>query len=384
VFVRRVLGEREAIAAALFLAVAPLHVTYGQEARTYALTMLIAIVCTDLFVRVAREPTQRLQFAYVVAAGLLLYSHLYGVFVLAAHQAAYAAALVGRSTPKPKLPLRRWIIVSIAIAALYSPWVPIVLGWVRAVGVSFWVKRVTWDDASRAYWVLTGSTPLYVIAIALLVLGTKRIWRRHREALPLLAALTLLPVIVPVALSVMGRPSFAPRYAIVACVGLYPLLAAGVAAIPVAAARFALLIVIAALGIHALHGEATIVPKSPWRDAIAYVQQHAAPIDRVAIHIGAKKRMWDFYNRRPLHTTGFDTESLPVVPPLDPPGRKVWFLRHEEWAPLRNQLRHGPWYVVSHKWFDDILVMELDDDFPPGHPASAPASRPAEEPETSR
>ena len=364
VFVRRVLGEREAVTAALILAVAPLHVTYGQEARTYALTMLLAIVCTDLFVRVAREPTQRLQLAYVVAAGLLIYSHLYGVFVLAAHQVAYATALLGRNTPRPALPPRRWVIMSIAIAALYSPWVPIVLGWMRAVAVSFWVKRVTWDDVSRAYWVLTGSTPLYLIAIALLVLGIKRTWRRYRESAPLLLGLTLLPVIVPVAISVMGRPSFAPRYAMVACVGFYPLLAAGVAAIPVAAARFAVLVVIAALAINALHGEATNVPKSPWREVVAHVKRHAGPKDIVVIHIGAKKRMWDYYTGGATlrdDVRRFDTVSLPLVPPLDP-GRRIWFVRHEEWALLRDQLRHGPWHVVSHQWFDDILVMELDDD----------------------
>jgi len=363
-FARRVLGEREAVAAALILAVAPLHVTYGQEARTYAIALLFAIVCTDLFVRVLREPTQRLQVGYVVTAALLLYSHIYGVFVLAAHQLAFGAAMISKDA-KPRLPLRRWIVMSIAIAALYSPWVPVVIGWVRAVNVNFWVKQVTWNDASRAYWVLTGSTPLYLVAIALVVLGVKRSWRRHRESMPLLLALTFLPVIVPVAVSVFGRPSFAPRYAMVACVGLYPLLGAGVAAIPVAAARVGVLVLIAVLGISALHGEATIVPKSPWREAVAYVQKVAGPKDIVVIHIGAKKRMYDYYDRRPeLPVRRFDTESLPLVPPLDP-GRHIWFMRHEEWATLRAQLRHGPWHVLSHKWFGDILIMELDDQFPP-------------------
>ncbi|MEA2710472.1 MAG: mannosyltransferase [Phycisphaerales bacterium] len=365
VFVRRVLGRREAIAAALIVAVAPLHVAYAQEARTYALTFFVAIVCTDLFVRLLREPTQRLQVAYIIAAAVLLYCHLYGVFVLAAHQLAYACALMEKN--KPALPLRRWIMTSIAIAALYSPWVSVVLGWVRAVNVNFWVKAVTWDDVSRAYWVLVGSTPLYLIAIPLAVLGVVRLWRRHRAAMPLLLGLAFLPVIVPVAVSILGRPSFAPRYAIVACVGLYPLIASGVAAIPFGAARAGLLVLFAALAIHAARGEATAVPKSPWREAVAYVQERAGPKDIVVIHIGAKKRLYDYYNRRPeLPVRRFDSESLPLVPPIDP-GRHVWFIRHEEWALLPAQIRRGPWHIISHKWFGDILVMEMDDQFPPDY-----------------
>jgi hypothetical protein len=292
--------------------------------------------------------------------------------------------MMSKQAKPPPLSLRRWVIMNIAIAALYSPWVPVVIGWVRAVNVNFWVKRVTWDDISRAYWVLTGSTPLYLLAIVLFVLGVKRTWHRHREAMPLLLALTFLPVIVPVAVSVFGRPSFAPRYAMVACVAFYPLLGAGVAAIPVAAARFCVLVVIAVLAIGALHGEATIVPKAPWREAVEYVQKHAGPNDAIIIHIGAKKRLYDYYDPRPevqRQIRRFDTESLPLVPPLDP-GRRIWFIRHEEWATLRSQLRHGPWYVRSHKWFGDILVMELDDDLPPAttEPTMQTATQPSTQP----
>jgi uncharacterized membrane protein len=60
-------------------------VNYAQEARAYALMLLLALWSCELFVRlIERPPTRRREVAYVIVTALLLYAHLYGIFVIAA------------------------------------------------------------------------------------------------------------------------------------------------------------------------------------------------------------------------------------------------------------------------------------------------------------
>src|SRR5688572_17902202 len=66
--VARSMGRKTALAAALLLAVSPMHIAYSQECRTYALTVLLGLISCDLFVRLLRRPTQRLHAAYVIVS----------------------------------------------------------------------------------------------------------------------------------------------------------------------------------------------------------------------------------------------------------------------------------------------------------------------------
>ena len=358
VFIKRLLAPRAAFAAALVLAVSPVHIAFAHEARTYTLTFFLAIVATDLFERLLHRASHRLEAAYVIVATLLLYAHLYGVFVLAAHNLAWLM-FISRRRSTVAIRWRRWIGIDVAIALLYAPWVPTVLSWYKSVNISFWVKAASWDDITAAYWVYAGSAVMLVLFTAAVVLGIRSTWKHNRQALLLLCLLAFLPVLVPAAMSVLTHPSFAPRYGIVACVGLFPLVGAGIASLP-RLLRWPSLIAIAAVCIYTNDGPATKIPKTPWRDAIAYLDAVAPPGDIVVNHIKAGSRLYNYYNTRPdLPPHPFDSQALPVSLPLNP-GQHVWFLLYEQWYPLQSMLNRGPWHIVAHRRFGQILIMELE------------------------
>jgi len=371
--VRRLAGRGAALAAAVVLAVSPMHIAYAHECRAYALAFFLAVLSTDLFIRATRRPTLALQSAYVIVSALLLYAHIYGAFVLAAHNIAFLWRVVREA--RPLRTIQPWLAMNLAIAVLFAPMVPVVLRWLSAVNVTFWVKKAYWFDITRAYWVYSGSKPLLLLAAALFVLGVRCLWRRNSAALPLLLSLTFVPVVLPVMISVLTHPSFAPRYGMVACAGFFPIIGAGIASLwwPL---RWVATIVVIALSLSAIDGEATKIPKAPWRDAMAYLDRTVPRGDVVVVHIKAGSRLYNYYNtRQDLRPRPFDSRTLPVGLPLNP-GQHVWFLLYEEWYPLRSMLDRGPWHVIAHRRFGDILIMELEGDSASAAQRSAPNPAP--------
>jgi mannosyltransferase len=75
-------GRRAAVACAAFTAVGPLFVWYSQEARAYALFVLLAALAMLFFLRALREPTPARMTAFAVSASLALLTHYFALFLL--------------------------------------------------------------------------------------------------------------------------------------------------------------------------------------------------------------------------------------------------------------------------------------------------------------
>jgi uncharacterized membrane protein len=75
-------SRRAAIVTAGLVAVNPLFVWYSQEARAYALFVLLAALAMLCFLRAEREPSPRRLAAFALVASLALLSHYFAVFLL--------------------------------------------------------------------------------------------------------------------------------------------------------------------------------------------------------------------------------------------------------------------------------------------------------------
>lgn len=100
-------GRRAGAVAAAIVAVCPFLTYYAQEARMYTLVAVLSLVATAAFVR--RRPV-----VLTVALTLLLYTHTWGVFLLAAFALVWLVRDRGRGG----------LLVGLAVAVLYLPWAP--------------------------------------------------------------------------------------------------------------------------------------------------------------------------------------------------------------------------------------------------------------------
>ena len=388
VLVGQLAGRRVALIAALLLAVSPIHIVYSQECRAYALGVLLGLWSCDAFVRLLRRPGASREGEYVVVSTLLLYTHVYGLFTLLAQQLLYvwqwarARRRSADGTEGPTAPpLRPWrfVLVNLAIGALYAPFVPVIVRWTRAIHTNFWVQHNSWDDITNAYWTYAGSSAAFFPMVPLVVLGIRALYRtRRRTALVLLLALMVAPVLVPVTVSVLHRPSFAPRYAIIASVAMLTFAAASLAAIRPAALRLSAVVLIALI---CLRGDAPAFYRAPWREAGAFLNQHMRPGDTAVVNIRAGTRLYDYYVKRPdVRRLGVDINAVPVSLPLD--GRRVWLVLYGPIYPPNEILGRAAWRVERRLVKPGLAVLELTDEpeppagSPEPQPATSPASRP--------
>ena len=101
-------GRRAGAIAAGIAALCPFLTYYAQEARMYTLVAVLSLVATAAFAR-------RRRALLVVALTLLLYTHTWGVFLVAGMAVAWVAC---------RRPARDGALMGAAVALLYLPWLP--------------------------------------------------------------------------------------------------------------------------------------------------------------------------------------------------------------------------------------------------------------------
>jgi mannosyltransferase len=103
--------------AALIATVSTFHVYYSQEARAYALLMLLSIASTYFLVRALREKRRVWWLLYVAGSALGMYTHLFMAFVLLAQNVYLLMEWEAK-----RVSGRAWVFSQIGTILLFSPW----------------------------------------------------------------------------------------------------------------------------------------------------------------------------------------------------------------------------------------------------------------------
>ena len=119
---RSLLGWPSGLLGAFLLSVAPLHIRYAQEARSYALLTFLSILSLYLFWHAVREGGWRWWIGFVVATVLNLYTHLFAFLPLAS-TVLYAAWLWVRARVRdgPAFEIGPFLASLAAILVLVAP-----------------------------------------------------------------------------------------------------------------------------------------------------------------------------------------------------------------------------------------------------------------------
>jgi uncharacterized membrane protein len=285
--------------AALILALSAYHVRYAQEARTYGLMAFLTLLSFYFFVKLLKGGSSRYTSAgYVISTALLVYTHFYGVFFVAA-QVIYLLV----STEN----LRRWILPGVALALLYVPWVLLLAVNVLSPagawrGGTTWIPEPTLADIARTLLAYSESLPLAIVFTLLAGYGLFRIIREHSSTAYLLLAWLVVPIAVPFLVSHLYRPMLVDRYTIAASPALYLLVTQGVAGFKGPAyrergyAQVLLVALVAALSFVNITGYFDAISKQPWREVAGYVDEHGRAGDLVLLYGGSLP--FDYYSER--------------------------------------------------------------------------------------
>jgi hypothetical protein len=224
---RQLFSERAGWFAAVLTAFLPFLSYYAQETRMYALALLLSMTMAGAFALAFLRGRRGWLPVFVVAGAALIYTHNWGLFMLAGTGLALLPALL-----RGRVAWRDPLIGFGAISLLYLPWIPTLLYQAGHTGAPWSTAPSLGDLPGEVEGVLGGAGP----AVALLLVGGAGLMAyfaaeerdEHREVVQTLGLALLLALLLAFVASQIS-PGWSQRY-FASLLGPLLLLAAGVLA----------------------------------------------------------------------------------------------------------------------------------------------------------
>jgi len=342
-------GQRAAARAGLLLfALSPLHVYFAQEARMYTLLTFLGLLAGYALLAATRpgraagfgwSSAARWWGVFVAAAVATLYTHYFGVTLLAAYALCWALAWVRRASRRASWP-QAWrqaviaVVGAAAILALYLPWLPVMLGRYR-IDRSYWQGGLKLGEALRhvAISFTTGAPETMLepdavrllpwfgaaFGLAFVALLARRTARDENVTFDPWTALVLLVILLLPVAAVLGlasrTPKFNARYLMLVSPAYLLILAGGIGALAAPAARsrerqwrfllstsrwaaaLALTVFLCAMAGRGVCNWFTdwAFTKDQWRELATTVAAQIAPAEAVILLSGHAWPAWNYY-----------------------------------------------------------------------------------------
>jgi mannosyltransferase len=276
------------------------HIRYAQEARSYSLFVLLAILSSGFFVATLREPSHRNRLRYVLASVLAVYAHLYALLLMAAQW----LSVRGEKEPtRASVPRRGWIWISVASLPL------IVFAAKTGAGPIRWIQRPGFRDLLHFMEQMAGNDGwpllfLYVAACLVAIIpqeGKRRPFRSEAESdgwsVRFLLIWLLFPVVLTLLLS-LARPLFLGRYFIFCLPALVILAAAGLAKLRstwLLGAALGVTLLLSLQGTFSYYDHDFDLQRDGSEAATSYLLDHALPGDAILFHIAEARVPYEFF-----------------------------------------------------------------------------------------
>lgn len=400
--VRAWAGTRLAVASALLVAVSPFHIWYSQEARSYALFLLLALLSVWCFQQIREKPrhvgwnagfvgaTAAAFYTHTVAVGLFA---LLGLFVL---------------TSVPWREWKRWVLPGVSVAVLISagvyrlsvaPATVVSAGsgseafnishlgyaiWTFVTGYSLGPSSAELHDRNPGRVALQYThviAPVLLLYSGLAMAGVLHLWRHRRHGLYMLLLWLLVPLATALLGAIVTKHVFHVRYAILAFPPAAALIAAGIVSVRpqmVRAATWSLVLLVTGFSL-ANHYFNPKYHREDVRAAAAFVSSEAQPGEAVIVSAPYMVRTVQHYlTRDDLRVMRYPDRGRPGIPGFPGP-----YLQSpdEDLASALERLGRGEgryWLLLSRTFHSDRegrLTAESDRLFTRAADFSAPGVR---------
>jgi len=299
---RTLFDERTGLLSSFIASITIFQIQYSQEARMYSLLSFLSLVSVYAFLQLTRDGGRREVALYLVASCAMIYTHIYGLFVLI-FQNAWMLSLC-----RDRVIWKRWIALQVVVFLAFTPWLP---GFAYQVGNPSTQSWIPCPDPGTLYQsiaaYLGGREWRMVLFVSLAVLGVfsfRKLSGRLELGKPLgslstyswnvkladtRSLLTLLLwtgalFALPVAISLLVTPIFVTRYAIVASFPLYILVARSARFLPGRNWSLAIALAILVASAPSMISYYREDQKEQWREVSLLIGKNAAEGEPVFIN----------------------------------------------------------------------------------------------------
>ena len=327
----QIFNRTAGLIASLILALSVFNIEYSQEARAYSLMAFLTLLSFYFFLKTLSAPKTHYVTAYIAASVLLLYSHFYAVFILAA-QNIFCLTRYFLKRDVFNIGILKWIGLQAIIGFLF---IPGLLLWYKntfAIQRGFWLPEPTFSDLAIYSYHFAGRDYIlcfvWVALAALSFIGFKNEdnseycsnikYIKHSQtiisnayAMYLLLLWLFVPILIPFIVSHLSTPILHTRYIISSSLALYLLVAKGVWNLHSKRLKVLVPLVILLLSIWPLRMYYVVPHKHQWREAVAFLESNARENDNIFVYPYYDTQAASYYRNRE------DLRFLPLGPEPD-------------------------------------------------------------------
>ena len=391
--------EHVGLLTALIVAFSEFHIRYSQEARNYSLLALLSLCSYYYYVKLLRERTRGILVRYILFSSLLMYTHVYGSFIVISQNIYFLARRLAKNDPH-RLSWKHWALSQGTLGFLFLPWFVVWALYLLSVGRKidlFHMPGPTLLTILNTFGVYSGSAPLLLLC-ALLVPFTfvthesqkseagfhwtsvkNFMGRLSSSSGPdrngMLFAWLLTPIVLPFLISQVLTPFYGFRYTIGASFAFYLLVAAGMRNLRDNRLILTTVVCFCVLSSQSILGYYTQSNKEQWRAVAGFVDAQAKPGDLLLFDAGyTLPAVFDYYSKRTdtikrAVPSDLDTEALRELALLAEEHNRVWLIlshssdteRLVEKALLQTYrlVCRRKYYSVSHTGHSKYVGVEL-------------------------
>ncbi|KYH24699.1 hypothetical protein HAPAU_30750 [Halalkalicoccus paucihalophilus] len=343
------------------LSVSSFHIWYAQEARMYTLlAFLSSLSFLFLLKSMDKEASTEHVVLYVISTVALGYTHMFGLFVILSQLLFVFGKQMLSKGRIESAAVMDWVKVQVVIGILLLPYVRVLVVrvltgqgevWVLPPSVPYLVTTpLSYFGTS---WVLQWHPVVYFSLLAFIgvlcviavfplpwipgqkaPMGSGSAPERDGDARSwsalLLGSWVLVPIVVPIFVSYAITPIFVQRYTIPASIGLFILVARGIARLPRPSARFMVVVLVLSVSLYPLPTMYADDQREQWRESAQYVAGNADADDLVLLSRSDLEYPFGYY---------FDSEATVTSASENT-------LREEELDRIAES--ETVWFVFSH------------------------------------
>lgn len=186
------------------------HIYYSNEVRFYGFIYVLAVIILGHFYLFLRNA----KYAHLAWPSLamlaLLYTHYYGVFLMAGLGVSCVLLLVQRQMSRASF--WRVFFAMVAVVLAYTPWIPVML---QGGHSASWMQPPAWYHFFEYFYAYTGKNPVSCALILGLFLVGLRYVSRYPVLLTLLYSVTFMGFLLPFLASHAVVPMLHERYTMI-------------------------------------------------------------------------------------------------------------------------------------------------------------------------
>jgi uncharacterized membrane protein len=319
---RQLFDKEVGLVGALILALSLFNIQYSQESRTYSLMVLLTLLSIYFFLRFLQRSTVVSSAGYVLFTTLLVYTHLYGLFVVIAQNIYIVSVtlLLKRRTYR----LGHWATLQVIVAALFAPWVVVWVERIWRYGATVVGTTAPPTIAEITHTFITYSGGSWALLLLFTVLSVLSLfayqkvrgsmdWKAPLKALEgylwevrmldpapvyFLAVWLITVNLVPVIVSRFSAGIYVAKYTIAASVALYLLVAKGITNIKLKHTKLAVIGIVVILSAAHMQVYYTSATKPQTREATSLIDANFKSGDVVLVYSYLDLLNFYYYNNR--------------------------------------------------------------------------------------